>query len=84
MKNRLNHNRPKNYTIVLFQPDSNYHKRIDRLETKSPRRFLRRLKLLNSQISCYLRVSYTGGGFNDGNYDNRKDLMLAFKAFCER
>lgn len=74
----------KNFTLVLYETGSNFKKRIDRLETKSIRRFRTRLKLLPDQFEAYLRVSYTGGGHNDGDYSNRTDLMFAFEAFDEK
>ena len=79
--------RPKNFTLVLYETGSGYKKRIDRWETKSIRRFRTRLKLLkNLKPSCeaYLRVHYTSGGHNDGFYDNWTDLMFAFEAFVEK
>ncbi len=76
--------RLKNFTLVLYEIGSRYKKRVDRLETKSIRRFRRRLKLLPDQFEAYLRVSYTDGGHNDGDYDNKADLMFAFEAFVEK
>ena len=76
--------RPKNFTLVSYKIGSKYRERIDRWETKSIRRFRRRLKLLPDQFEVYLRVSYSGGGHNDGDYDNKVDLLFAFEAFVEK
>lgn len=77
-------NIPKKFTIISYEIGSRYHKVVDTLKTKSQGHFARKLRLLNSQIECYLRVTYKGGGHNDGYYDNKSDLMLAYKAFCEK
>lgn len=77
----------RNFTLVLYETGSNFKKRIDRLETRSIRRFatkLRSLKDLELMPEVYLRVKYTGGGYNDGFYDNYGDLIFAFKAFVEK
>ncbi len=76
--------RPKNLTLILYETGSRYKQRMDRWETRSIRRFRRRLKLLPDQFEAYLRVSYTGGGHNDGDYVNKTDLMFAFEAFVEK
>ena len=76
--------KPKNFTLVLHRIGSHFRERVDRLETRSIRRFRRRLRLLPDQIEAYLRVSYTGGGHNDGDYDNKADLLFAFEAFVEK
>ena len=75
--------RPKNFTLILFEIGSKHKKTIYRLETKSIRRFRTRLKLLESQIESCLRVSYFQGGPNYGFYNSKEDLLITFEAFVE-
>lgn len=75
--------KPKNFTLVLYEIGSRHKKRIDRCETKSIRRFMTKLKLLNSQIESHLRVFYAHGGHNEGFYSSKEDLLFAFDAFVE-
>ena len=75
--------KPKNFTLILYKKASRKSEVVDRLETKSARRFLTRLRLLPARFNGYLRVSYTGGGWNDGFYTEIDDLWLAFNAFNE-
>ena len=82
MENK-SHKKNRNYTLVLFENGSNFHKQVERMETKSIRRFHTRLRLLPPQIECYLRVHYPDGGHNDGCYTDKEDLLMAFEAFCE-
>ena len=77
-------NRPRNFTLILFEIGSKHKKPVYRLETKSIRRFKMKLKLLKSQIESYLRVSYTKGGHNNGFYYSKEDLLFAFEAFIEK
>lgn len=68
---------------------------VQRLQTHSKRRFynkIRTIKWKNNHVSVYLRINYgkhlSNRGklesfWNDGEYDNREDLMLAVNAFLE-
>lgn len=86
MENK-SHTKKRNFTLVLFENGSNFQKKVERLETKSIRRFLTRLRLLKSPLECYLRVHYPNGNYNDGyysgEYGNKKYVLKVFKAFCE-
>lgn len=75
---------PKNFTSILYQNGPDGKCVIGRLRTRSQAKFTRNLKLINSQINVYLKVSYIGGGWNDGYYTNTDDLMVAYKAFVEK
>ncbi len=75
---------PKYFTPIMYQEGSGRNRVVKRQGTKSQAKFTRILNLINSQIDCYLRVSYVGNGWNDGYYTNRDELMLAYKAFVER
>jgi len=69
---------------------------IDRYETRSKRAFYthaRSIKWEDRDKKVYLRVSYgkyldnfgkLTNFYNDGWYDNKKDLLLALRAFTER
>lgn len=76
--------KPKNFTLVLYETDSKRKRIVYRVETSKIRRFRARLRRIPDQLDGYLRVSYTGGGHNDGYYDNKVDLMFAFEAFVEK
>lgn len=76
-------NNVKNFTLILYMIGSDSRQMVSRLETKSIRRFRTRLKLLTNPISSYLRVSYLGGGHNDGYYSSAPELLFAFEAFVE-
>ena len=75
--------RPKNFTLILYKEASQKSEKAYRVETKSKRRFSTRLKLLPPEFYGYLRVSYTGGGWNEGIYKTKGDLIFAYKAFIE-
>lgn len=75
---------PKNFTLVLYRKGFDKTQMIERLETKRVRRFLRRLRLLDKRFNAYLRASYMDGGWNDGYYQSRVDLMRAFNAFVDK
>lgn len=77
-------NTPKNFTLILYKDGQSKKQVLKRLETRSKAKFTRRLKLINSQINAYLRVSYIGNGWNDGYYFSKDDLMSVYKAFIER
>lgn len=82
MKNLTNI--PKNFTLILYKEGTNRKQKLERLETKSRIKFGRKLKLIPNQFDAYLRVSYSGKGWNDGYYQNIADLLLAFSAFMEK
>ena len=81
-----------NFTIKVSQND----KVIDNIRTHSIRLTLKHLRTIKWQsigTKLYLRVSYGkkkdqsgkySTFFNDGNYENKKDLWEAFDAFTER
>lgn len=77
-------NKPKNFTLILYKRGSQRTQVAERLETKSKRRFLRKLRLLPNKFDAYLRVSYGDGFWNDGYYQDKKYLMFVFEAFTER
>ena len=66
---------------------------VQRVQTHSLRRFTKHLRTINWQnkpLKAYLRVSYgkrldywgkLSNFYNDGGYDNKHDLWLAFNAF---
>jgi hypothetical protein len=68
---------------------------IDRCQTHSRRRFYNRIRTINWENGVekvYLRVSYGKGlnnfgkvtsFYNDGEYENRENLLLALSAFVE-
>ena len=68
---------------------------VDRYQTRSKRRFYNRVSTIKWQTdhpSVYIRVGYgrllsnrnkLEQFWNDGDYDNKKDLMLALNAFVE-
>lgn len=70
-------------------------KTIQRCQTHSRRRFGNKIGTINWQngpSKAYLRISYGRGHcnlgcvcnfYNDGIYETRQDLLLAFAAFCE-
>ena len=45
---------------------------------------LNRLQFKGPNFSVWLKVSYPDGMHNDGQYDNRADLIGAWEAFTER
>lgn len=67
-----------------------------RCRTRSKRRFLKNLRTINwgnNHFIVYLRVSYgkqiDNFGklvtfYNDGDFENKEDLWLAFEAFTEK
>lgn len=71
------------------------NKVIQKCQTHSKRRFLNQLRAINwkdKPLKVYLRVSYgkhedvwgkLSSFYNDGWYENEKDLWLAFNAFSE-
>lgn len=81
----------KNYTLKVLING----KVIDKVLTHSVRRFLTHLRTINWKnrgVKAYIRVSYgkkvdnygkLSNFYNDGWYDNKKDLTLMFKAFDE-
>lgn len=84
-------NNKRNYTLKLFKNG----KLADRYQTHSYRLFVQRLRTINWKekgIKVYLRVYY--GKFldnfgklshfwNDGDYEDKESLWLAFNAFIE-
>ena len=84
-KNRLN---------LTFRVVKN-GKTIQRCQTHSRRRFHNRVGTINWQnkpLKVHLRVNYgqylcnrgcVCGFYNDGLYENKQDLLLAFAAFME-
>lgn len=84
VKNKLN------YTFRVIKDG----KTIDRCQTHSNRRFYNRIRTINWQnnpLKVYLRVSYgrtecnmgcVCNFYNDGWYENRKELMFALEAFA--
>jgi len=77
-------NRPKNFVLIIYENSSFKSPMIKRIQTKSQNKFSRRLKLIPNQSCVFLKVFYVGGGWNDGYYKNKTDLMLAYKAFIEK
>lgn len=81
----------RNYTLKIFSGQ-----KVDRVETKSIVRFLRRVRLIkwqDSTIKVYLRISYGNmidvwgkrvTAYNNGTYTNKKDFDLALNAFLEK
>lgn len=81
----------RNYTLKIF-----HSQKVERAETKSIVRFLRRARLIKWQdtaFKVYLRVSYGTiidgwekrvTSYNDGTYTNKKDFDLALNAFLEK
>ncbi|MFZ5366497.1 MAG: hypothetical protein ACOZBZ_04405 [Patescibacteria group bacterium] len=75
-KNRLN------FTFRVIKNG----KLVERYETHSIRRFytkIRRINWQNRPLKVYLRVSYGGGSYNDGEYTNKKDFNQVLSAFLE-
>lgn len=79
-----------NFTLIV----KSHGQKVERVSTHSVRRFYRRLRSIKwkDNTSCYLCVSYgkhfdSFGQFrsfyNDGVYDNEKDLLQAFQIFTE-
>lgn len=79
----------KNYTLKVFKNGEE----IQRVRTHRKKRFVRILRTINwghGGIKAYIKVSYgkkkdTYGKlsefYNDGWYDNQKDLTIAFRYF---
>jgi len=62
-------------------------KLVDKCLTHSKKIFLKNLrtiKFTDNEISVLLKVNYGNGFVNEGIYENKKDLWLAFRAFTER
>ena len=76
--------RPKNFTLILYKIGTNRKKIIERLETRSQKRFTRRVKLIPKKFDALLRVYYSNKSWNDGDYFKREDLLLAYYAFIEK
>lgn len=76
--------KPKNFTLMLYETGSKRKRIVYRVETSKIRRFRARFRRIPDQFDGYLRVSYTGGGHNDGDYCNKADLIFAFEAFVEK
>lgn len=80
-----------NFTLKIIKEN----RTIQRVQTHSIRRFLNNLRAINWQngpLKGYLRVSYGRqkncfgrmvNFYNDGWYDNDKDLWLSFNTFKE-
>lgn len=85
------HANKRNYTLKLIEN----HRMIDRYQTHSIRLFksrLRSIKWGKNLFKVYIRVSYGKHKdvfgkmtyfINEGYYENKKDLWLAFNAFTE-
>jgi hypothetical protein len=80
-------NKP-NFTLKITRSG----KEVERYQTHFKRRFYNRIRTIKWDCSYYLKVSYgkllSNSGkyenfWNDGLYDNKKDLMLALNAFTE-
>ncbi len=76
--------RPKYFTLVLYKNDAKKRTVTKRIQTKSKNKFSRRLRLIPNEFYALLKVSYSDGGWNDGFYSTKKDLMLAYEAFIEK
>ncbi len=76
--------RPTNFTLILYEMGSQRKRLLERLETRSQRRFTTRVKLMPQRFDTYLRVYYSNKFWNDGNYFKRDDLFLAYYAFIEK
>ena len=84
----------KKRTNFIFRVKKN-GKTVDRYQTHSKRRFYNRIGTINWQdgpFKVYLRVSYGLGKdvfgrktnlYNDGEYENKEELMAALRAFVE-
>lgn len=81
-------NKSKNYTLKVLQNGE----KVDYIRTHSIRIFYKHLRTINWQNSpcTYIRVSYgkklnhknkLETFYNDGWYDNEKELLEVFKAF---
>lgn len=71
-----------NYTLKVFENK----KLVDRCRTHSKRRFVSHLRTINwrnGHLKVYLRVNYGRGFVNEGDYETKEDLWLAFNAFTE-
>ncbi len=79
----------KNYTLKLYKNNG----KVEKVRTKKKRRFLKILRTVNWQLgikNAYIKVSYgkdldnfgkRSEFYNDGYYDNKKELLLVFKYF---
>jgi len=77
-------NPPKKYLLVIYENNSFSGRVVKRIQTKSKNKFTRRLKLISNEFYVLLKVSYLDGGWNDGYYSTRKDLLFAYEAFTEK
>ena len=80
-----------NYSFKVIQNS----RTIQRCQTHSIRRFTKKIGTINwenGQITVYLRVNYGRyknnygklvNFYNDGEYETKKDLLQAFKAFID-
>lgn len=75
--------RPKYFSLLIFGNNSKLSPVIGKLGTKSQNKFSRKLRLLPEQNFFYLKVGYALGGYNDGFYSSKKDLLFAYQAFVE-
>jgi len=83
-------NKNMQYTLVTKKDEEVY-----KVRTHKKKRFLKILRSINwhrNDLKAYLRISYGKSTdisgklvnfYNDGVYENKKDLWLAFRAFIE-
>ncbi len=80
------------FLIKIYNKDKTIIKSWTRRKTKF-RRILRSINFQNTVLKAYLRVDYGMGinnfkkwvmFYNDGYYDNYKDLISAFNIFIEK
>jgi hypothetical protein len=81
-----------NYSVKVIKNG----RTIQRQRTHSIRRFVNNLRSINWEnmpLKVYLRVSYGRGEevhgktvnfYNEGSYENKDDLFMAFNAFIEK
>jgi hypothetical protein len=60
---------------------------VKKYTSHSQRRFIKNLRTINWKdkgVKAYIKVDYGKRFYNDGVYENEKDLWFAFKAFIEK
>lgn len=68
---------------IIFVRGSNGKKTLWRINSRSRRKILSRLKS-DAVEKFYLKVTYAPGIINDGEYSNKHDLLFALRCFTDK
>lgn len=82
MKNTFD-SKPKYFVLTLYKKEADGDCVARCIKTHSKNKFSRKLKQIEGEFYAHLRITYNDNAWNDGVYQNKSELLLAYKAFTE-